>query len=301
MRRAVGFLLSVLLWLPAAGAGAREPAAEVRHLAVGNIDRTYRLHRPSKVAAGTAVPLVIMLHGGFGSGSQAQSAYGWDELADREGFLVAYPDGLHRSWNAGGMCCGPALRNQVDDTGFLDRLIETLIAHEGVDPARVYLTGMSNGAAMAYRYACAGEHRLAAIGPVAGTFSLACSRPQPVSVLAIHGLADEHVPYAGGQGTKGVTRGEWVSVATTIAAFREASHCGAPVVSQDGPVHRDSTSCAEGREVDLITIDAAGHQWPGAAGRSLGQRVLGADPPSQALDATRVLWAFFSSHRSRPS
>ena len=301
MRAVCHFALAVLGILCAASPAAREPASEVRHLEVGNIDRTYRLHRPTTLAANTAVPLVIMLHGGFGSGGQAEGAYGWDELADREGFLVAYPDGLHRSWNAGGMCCGPALRNQVDDTGFLDRLIETLIAHEGVDPARVYLTGMSNGAAMAYRYACAGEHRLAAIGPVAGTFSLACSRPQPVSVLAIHGLADEHVPFAGGQGTKGVTRGEWVPVPRTIAAFRQASRCGAPLVRQDGPVHRDSASCEEGRDVVLLTIEAAGHQWPGPERRSLGQRTLGADPPSRALDATQVLWAFFAAHRSRRS
>src|SRR6185437_8764091 len=37
-------------------------------------------------------PLVVMLHGGFGSGKQAEAAYGWDDEAAREGFVVAYPN-----------------------------------------------------------------------------------------------------------------------------------------------------------------------------------------------------------------
>ena len=77
-----------------------------RTLSFGGRDRSYRLHRPAPGGGHGPVPLVVVLHGGYGSGGQAEQAYGWDALADRHCFLVAYPDGVGRSWNAG-WCCGP--------------------------------------------------------------------------------------------------------------------------------------------------------------------------------------------------
>ena len=84
-------------------------------LSNGDRDRTYLLYRPASLSQQVPAPLVVVLHGGYGSGSQAERSYHWDALADRQGFVVAYPDGIGRSWNAGGICCGPALRDNVDD------------------------------------------------------------------------------------------------------------------------------------------------------------------------------------------
>lgn len=284
--------------LVASAAHATESPAQ--RLTVGGTDRSYRLHRPAGLGRQTPVPLVIMLHGGFGSARQAEQSYHWDALADREGFVVAYPDGLHHSWNAGGMCCGPALRDGIDDTGFIARLIEVVSAAENIDPRRVFITGMSNGAAMAYRYACEGRVPVAAIGPVAGTFSEACPAVRPMSLLAIHGLDDGHVPYAGGPGTKGVTKGDWRPVPESVARFRDADQCAAPVLTRNGPVETAGADCAQGRAMILLTIAGAGHQWPGSTRKGVLQHLLGGDPPSTVLDATERLWAFFRDHPAPP-
>ena len=71
---------------------------------VHGVRRTYRVYRPARLAG--PAPLVVMLHGGFGTGAQAERSYHWDAHADAAHFVVAYPDGLDRAWNAGGGCCG---------------------------------------------------------------------------------------------------------------------------------------------------------------------------------------------------
>ncbi|MBU1426170.1 MAG: polyhydroxybutyrate depolymerase [Gammaproteobacteria bacterium] len=294
-------LAIAILFLSALVAGtAHAGKGETRHLSDGSRDRTYLLYRPAQLSRLTPVPLVIMLHGGFGSGSQAESAYDWDEKADAQGFVVAYPNGIARSWNAGGICCGPALRKKVDDLGFLTRLIDAVSQSENIDAQRVYIAGMSNGAAMAYRYACEGTYPIAAIGPVAGSFSYPCPKPHPVSVIAIHGLNDQHIPFAGGQGSKGVTNGAWASVPQTLDGFRAVNDCQPPVAQKQGLVHTDISSCEQGREIVLITIDEAGHQWPGGKARKgIVQRLLSGDPPSTTMDATAALWNFFQRHTAQ--
>jgi len=108
----------------------------------------------------------MMLHGGFGTGEQAEGYYGWDALADAQGFTVVYPDGVDRAWNVGGGCCGVPGRDGVDDVAFLRAVVEQMdgIVPGGVDPSRVYATGISNGGLMAYRLACDTD-LFAAIGP----------------------------------------------------------------------------------------------------------------------------------------
>jgi polyhydroxybutyrate depolymerase len=280
-----------------ATAPARANDGPTYRISDGSRDRTYLLYRPAQLSRQTPVPLVVMLHGGFGSGSQAKSSYGWDGQAEQQGFVVVYPDGIGRSWNAGGICCGPALRKNIDDLGFLTRLIDAVSKSENIDPKRVYLTGMSNGAAMAYRYACEGTIPVAAIGPVAGSFSYTCANPHPVSLIAIHGLDDQHIPFAGGAGTKGVTNGSWIPVQQSLDAFRSADTCQPPTSKKEGVLQTVISNCAQGREVALYTIEGAGHQWPGGkAKKGLVQRMLGADQPSTALDATATLWSFFQRH-----
>jgi len=299
VRGCIRFVAPVLL----ANAAAAQPLPDSpsQHLWQAARERAWRLHRPADPSLRAPVPQVLVLHGGFGSASQAESAYGWDALADREGFLVVYPDGIGRSWNAGGMCCGPALREAVADTGFLARLIEAAAQAQHIDRRRIYLTGMSNGAEMAYRYACEDPVPVAAICPVAGTFSQACPNPKPVSVFAIHGLADAHVPFAGGPGTKGVTQGNWLPVEQTLQAFRNADRCTRAQDRSQGAVRTRTEVCARGREVVLTTIAAAGHPWPGSAARTGPlARWLAADPASTALDATAVLWDFFRRHPAPP-
>jgi polyhydroxybutyrate depolymerase len=270
-----------------------EPVAagttQVRTMQSGGLTRTYRVYRPTGLTG--RVPVVMMLHGGFGTGQQAQRAYGWDQKADAGRFLVVYPDGVSNTWNAG-TCCGAAMRGNVNDVAFLGALLNRVVASDGGDASRLYVTGMSNGAMMAYRLACELPGKLAAIGPVAGTMTVGCETGAPTSVLHIHGLDDRNVRYEGGVG-EGFAHDVRPSVPATVARWRQIDQCGPATISSDGPVHTDTADCLAGTTVRLITIDGAGHQWPGSRSRLASDLI--ADPPSDALDATAVLWAFFSS------
>ena len=243
------------------------------------------------------VPLVVVLHGGFGTGLGAERAYHWDDTAARFGFVVLYPDGFERAWNAGS-CCGAPQRRNIDDVGFLSALIGRVVRDEDLDPNRIYITGMSNGAMMAYRMACDAPFAIAAIGPVAGTLTAACKQPKPTSVLAIHGLADQNVPFAGGVG-KGFTHDSRPSVPASIARWRKIDGCAAPVDRTSGSVNESLSRCIHGRAVELITIAGAGHQWPGAVPPpALARVLLQLDQPSAAMNATATLWQFFNAHHS---
>lgn len=290
MRR---MLLAVCM-LAAAAACAR--ASDSRSLAIDGRARSYHVYRPATLGRATSVPLVLVLHGGFGSGTQAEGAYHWDEAADRGGFVVAYPDGYRRAWNAGGTCCGTPARDHLDDIAFLTAVIRTLEKDEGVDPRRIYLTGMSNGAAMSYWYACKGPVPIAAVGSVSGSFAAPCPTPRPVSVMEIHGTDDRNIPMAGGKGPKGVSDTDWLPVEETLGYFRAADDCAAPQVKKNGPVTTSAARCAAGRDVTLITVEGAGHQWPGSTRPHLVGLLLGLDPPSDALDATTTLRQFFLNH-----
>jgi polyhydroxybutyrate depolymerase len=181
-----------------AGAATAIPVGSSDHaISVGGVNRTYIVYRPA-VLSGRA-PLVVMLHGGFGSASQAEKSYHWDAEADAGHFLVAYPDGLNHAWNTGGGCCGTPGRTNADDVGFITAMVAAISRALPVDANRVYATGISNGGIMAYTLACR-TSVFAAIGPDSATELGDCPSPAPVSVIAIHGTADKNIPYNGGAG-----------------------------------------------------------------------------------------------------
>ena len=280
---------------PAATAALRLPVGASDHsLSVGGVTRTFIVYRPANLSAAQRVPLVVMMHGGFGTGSQAERSYLWDAEADAGHFLVAYPDGLHRAWNAGGGCCGIPAKSGTDDIGFITAMV-TVIEHAiPVDADRVYATGISNGGIMAYDLAC---HTtiFAAIGPDSATQLGSCPDPAPISVIAIHGTADKNIPYNGGLGD-GPGHIDGPPVPTVNADWRSTDHCASPIVTTAKTVTTSIASCPAGQTVELITIAGAGHQWPGARPSWLAEHLLHTDPPSKALNATKVIWTFFASH-----
>lgn len=292
MRRILAALVavtSIAVLLTACGIRTPDAAprgvAEVRTIEVDGVSREYRLYVPAQVADDPA--LVVMMHGGVGSGAQAERAYGWNDEADAAGFVVAYPDGLNRTWNAGD-CCGGAERDNVDDVAFITALVAELQGEWGVSPHRTFATGMSNGAMMSYRMACETDV-FAAIAPVAGTIVTACDDPAPTSVLHIHGLTDSQVRMDGEPGD-GIGDADGMPVADAVAVFRSAGACDEPVVTDEPPVTTSASDCADDRRVVLVTVADAGHQWPGSVPREGAM-----DQPSDALDATAVIWEFFDA------
>lgn len=289
------FVILSCIFVLSGAAQSHAVESQEYHLTVDGLDRTYLLYRPRSLTQ-TPAPLVIFLHGGFGSGEQGEKSYGWDEAADKKGFVVAYPDGLKRAWNAGGICCGQPAKESIDDLAFLTHLISSISQKISIDPKRVYLSGMSNGAAMAYRYACEGSYPIAAIGSVSGSLAFACKPQRAVSIMEIHGKEDENIPFNGGVGTKGVTQVPWLGVPQTLNLFRQAAGCQPAASRQEGTLEITTSLCAGNHEVTVIGVAGAGHQWPGAQSmRRLGL-MFQPDPPSTALSATATLWSFFESH-----
>jgi polyhydroxybutyrate depolymerase len=283
-------LLGVLLALSGCSAAARTQTVfpdgtSLHTMAFGGLDRTYRVYKPAGLAA-AAAPLVVMMHGVYGSGEQAENSYGWDPLADSAKFVVAYPDGVGRAWNGHG-CCGRPARENIDDVGFITAMVGQISAALAIDKSRVYATGMSNGGIMSYALAC-NSGIFAAIGPDSATQLDACAAPHPTSVIHIHGTADKLVPYNGGHGDSAVNG---PAVPDTNAFWRKVDQCGPPTVTTSAPVTTSTAACADKRSVELITIDGGKHQWPGGT-TFLEKR----DPTSQAVNATQTVWQFFAAH-----
>lgn len=267
--------------------------------------RFYLLHRPPSARPGA--PLVIVLHGASLTAEQTERYYHWDDLADADGFAVAYPQGLDKAWNAGS-CCGSAPERDTDDVGFVASVVVAATRATGGDPARIYLAGVSNGAMLALRFACERPGMLAAVGSVAGTFTASCDRPPALPLIEIHGLHDRAVPYLPGAGTVESGPGMRLPARETIDRWRTANGCAAPTVTTTGPVHVEMSRCApigdvpsaDGSAVDVevITVDGAGHQWPGATLDAARAAYDGPqDQPDTHVDATRELWTFFSTRR----
>jgi polyhydroxybutyrate depolymerase len=268
------------------------PGSSTQTITVGGISRSFIVYRPASL--GSPAPLVLVLHGGYGSAQQAQNAYGWDAQADRDRFVVAYPDGIDHAWNAGGGCCGKPASEGIDDVAFITEVVATIGREIPVDSTRTFATGISNGGIMAYRLAC--ETTLfAAIGPDSATMLGPCPSPAPLSVIAVHGTADARIPYNGGQGS-GPARIDGPAVPALNATWRATDGCAPPVTSVAGAVTTSVATCPDGRAVELVTIAGAGQQWPGAPDRPVLQKLLGLDPPSTALDATAAIWAYFAAH-----
>lgn len=271
-------LLGVVLAIAACAArGTAQPTGfvddtSVHTISVGGLDRTYRVYKPEGLPA--SAPLVVMLHGGFGSAEQAQRAYGWDQLADSAKFVVAYPDGLNRAWNVNGGCCGRPSRDGIDDVAFITAAVADIGGNVGIDHTRVYATGISNGGMMSYTLAC-NTGTFAAIGPDSATQLDPCRAPHPTSVMHIHGTADRLIRYDGGQGAS-VAHIDGPSVTDLNAFWRNVDQCGAPAATTDGPVTTSTAGCADNRSVVLITVDGGGHEWPAFA--------------------TQTLWQFFAAH-----
>jgi polyhydroxybutyrate depolymerase len=276
------------------------PGTTTHTVTVDGHERSYLLYIPRELPTGK-VPLVVMMHGALGNGQQAQTAYGWDQKADEQKFLVAYPNGLHRSWVVSDGCCGPSVNEGVNDVAFIEQMVEDIVATNPIEVDKVYATGISNGGMLAYRLACDTD-TFTAIGVVAATQLGECSQPRPTSVLHIHGTADQTVPYQGGPGKRD-NAGQGRNPADTagppieqlIASWKTINDCQPPDTTVNGSVTTAAAVCEQGRAVTLIAIDGAGHQWPGSANANpRAEKLLNLDPPSTALNATNTLWQFFS-------
>jgi polyhydroxybutyrate depolymerase len=280
---------------------------------VMGVRRTYRVHIPTGYSPIEPAPLVVVIHGAFDTAKGMEKFSGFSDLADRENFIVMYPNGIGilgflQHWNAG-HCCGKAASDNVDDVGFVAAAIEELRARLNIDPDRIYMVGFSNGGMLAYRFAAEKGDLLAAVAPLAASIGGRPSREapewhipypvRPLSVISFHGLTDDDVPYEGGVSLhRGGTRTYW-SVEKSVEFWVQRDDCNprpATTYLNNGRVQVKSWGvCREDTEVVLYLIENWGHVWPG----KFFTADLAEDDPLKNFDAAEIIWDFFRSHRRK--
>lgn len=317
-------VLGTLLILGAAGYGYfwHAPAPDLPLLSsvveplsvqVGDRVRSYLAYVPADLRPGS--PLVIVLHGSAMDGATMRrwTGYEFDRLADRDGFVVLYPDGYRKNWNDCRRDATYAARlENVDDIGFIKLLIERLVAEKGVDPRKVFAFGYSSGGQMAHRLAIETPDLVAAVAAAGANLpapdnTLCATDGRTARVMLVSGTHDPIVPFEGGEvslfglASRGMALS---SMATGAALARRNGITAGPIVTRL-PSHNpgDSTSVErlvwpQGDEpaVTLYVVHGGGHVVPQPAfrfPRLLGRTTANLNAPSQAV-------AFFRLSRARP-
>jgi polyhydroxybutyrate depolymerase len=303
-------LLSLIVARVAVAQDQTTVATVAKVIKVGDLNRTYYLHVPQDLPKHKAAPLVLMFHGGGGTPAFAERESKFSELADREHFVVVYPEGMGKSWNDGrDDKTVAAQRDNTDDLGFVAALIDDVAKEYKIDAKRVYATGISNGAIFSHFLAANLSSRIAAIAPVAGGIAARWSErfnpDKPLSVLILQGVDDPLVPFEGGdiKLTRRIKRAG--IIATEEAVKKWVQHNGAQrqaVIEKladkdprDGCRVKKLTypQGKDGTEVMLYRLEGAGHTWPGGL-QYLPKMIIG--KVCRDINGTEVIWQFFKTH-----
>jgi polyhydroxybutyrate depolymerase len=280
------------------------------NLRTGTYQRRFLLHIPVGYTGSRPCPLVVVLHGAFSTGREMEKWTGWSQLADREGFIVIYPEGIGilgflQHWNAG-HCCGKAAEDDWDDVTFIQEAIDGMCRQYAVDTRSIYMVGFSNGGMLAYRFAAERSAQLAAVASISGAIGSTAAPDQPewrmpipehpVPVIVIHGSSDETVPFEGGKPLDRKSTREYRPVSDAVEFWTAADKCVAGPVRQDafgGMVTEETWTDVGGRnEVRLYRILNWGHQWPGGS----FTRTLPENDPRKEFDAAQIIWRFFQRY-----
>lgn len=272
-------------------------------------ERHYRLYKPNNLQ--TRPALVLALHGGGGTARYMERHSGFTKLADRDGFLVVFPEGVEKQWNDGREGeFTTAHKDKVDDVGFLTALVAQLSEQYQVDSEKVFATGISNGGFMSSRLAAEASQTFRAIAPVvAGIPASWAGRMQlqrPVSVMILQGTDDPLVPYHGGYVQVGKKkRGRMLSTLEAVEKWRSLNGCPRQPQVETLPDLDPNDGCTitrfryhggrEGSRVELWRVDGGGHTWPGGS-QYLPQRVVG--KVCRDIDASQEIWRFFQGQTS---
>ncbi|MCX5784396.1 MAG: hypothetical protein NTX59_01775 [Elusimicrobia bacterium] len=299
--------MTLVLFLLLTGSPLSAGDTRTASIAVNGSARSFRYYVPGKPAEKPA--LVLILHGGGGTAKHMEeklTVSAFNKLADKDGFIAVYPEGVDKHWNDGRAAGNKTGRKGADDVGFISSLIDFFGANYKTDGKKVFATGISNGAIMSFTLACGLSDKIAAIAPVAGAMSekifSSCAPARPVSVLMINGTDDNLVHWGGGDVTGpfgGRKLGRAISVTGSFNFWAGKNRCakkGAQIFrinndKKDGTgIEGTIYSCQDGVRTALYKINGGGHAWPGGA-QYLPKWLIGRT--STEVDAAGLIWRFF--------
>ncbi len=285
---------------------AQEEDASLLNITVDDVERSYRMHVPDDLDE--PAPLVMLLHGRGGTGRHMQAYTEFDALADAEGFITVYPDGIDNEWSF--VRNIPGYESTHDDVPFLIALLDQIAAEYPVDLTRVYVAGFSNGGFMAQRLACENPAHFAAFASVGATgfggMRQVCLQPGTATapMLLMHGTSDEIVLWDGMTATRGETTVQITyPMPETLAYWAEFNQCRPEAQSEELPklgmspgtyVRVLEVACPQEASVVLYTVVNGGHNWPGHP-EGIPAEVAG--NVTRDIDANRELWKFFEQHQ----
>ncbi len=293
MARAVIFLLPLLICL---GMGLHP----VTH---DGSERNFYIFTPKDI--GDNPPCVIVLHGGGKpDGDGVAKRIDLNPIAEREGFIAVYPNGIDSQWNDGR---GSTFRRKddntdIDDVGFLSAVMDTLISGWNVDPERIYILGISNGGMMALRLGCEIPDRIAAMAVLIASIPLniidECDHSSPLPILIMNSTDDPFVPWDGGKVTiLGREHGHVVSTWQTVEHWKGINNTQnyARIDTLPDIFKRDRSTVIRhiyGGEAPVILyeIKGGGHNVPSSDFENI-PFLLGRK--NRDIEAMEEIWGFF--------
>jgi polyhydroxybutyrate depolymerase len=285
------------------GCGTTAPSTTTLTPKVNGHVRTVIVHVPTSYSSSFALPLVLNLHGSGSTAFEQELFTGMDETANEDNFIVAYPqalipDGTGFDWNVPNeLLIGGRVvpKGSANDIKFLTALVGILEQKYCVNPEAVYATGFSGGAREASQLACDDSTIFAAVAPVSGLrHPTPCPATRAVPIISFHGSDDPVDPFDGsGQAywTYSVPKAakDWASQDGCAKKSKVTKSIADIVLTKYG-------HCSNGAAVELYEVLGEGHEWPG--GPVMPPRItLFLGPQSTAINASQLMWEFFSAHR----
>ncbi|MCK6576693.1 MAG: dienelactone hydrolase family protein [Anaerolineae bacterium] len=287
----------------------RESFALPEETLTDDAPRSWLVYVPPSYDPAQPTPAVVALHGRPGSASGMAAITDLNRVADAEGFIAVYPDGLNNEWNSIGDLIGATEQYPQDDVTFLKRLMDDLSVDLNLDRSRLYVTGFSNGGFMTMRLACSAADTFAAFASVGATFypwlHTVCRENAPAPILLMHGTDDVSIPFDGvfQRDAAGTLHQVSLDVPGTLDYFVLRSQCQPSGVRSEFPasgatpgvrVFRfDYLGCVDDADVTFYLIVGGGHNWPGVPG-VIGEEIAGT--VTMDINAGEEIWAFFERH-----
>lgn len=271
----------------------------------GGHDRDFLWYAPKNI---TTKSIVFVLHGstGTGEGVREQTAYEFDQLADKEGFVVVYPTGYFNHWNdCRGSADYKANIDNIDDISFLKAIEKYIAKALNLSFDYRFSTGHSNGGHFSFKLALEAPDWITAIAPISANLpvdsNLDCLKKGVfVPILLINGTADRVNPYNGGLVSilGNDSRGTVLSTDETMAYWLALGNCEQnPIIKRKNKLSKSDKSyveesiwkCDSIPQAVLFKVEGGGHTIPHT--KSKMPKILGVT--NHDINASVEIWHFF--------